>query len=201
MDIEAQAVHFTDDTQWTSVFLTLAALLALLRALNWNTDNKFPSYAYIQQAIVASNIYPNRNVVVKGVNVPNGFHMEIYIHNSANQDMELISRFGIDELRRGRKKVEMFNLIIMTEVFQTWFLDEFQANLPLPLIKKTGTDQQFFSEPTTQVELLYPPTALQEPPEPPQDVALPGQPNLAVRVLTLETLVADLQERLARLET
>ena len=60
--------------------LALAGLIALLRALNWNTDNKFPSYAYIQQAIVASNVYPNRNVVVKGVNVPNSFHMEIYVH-------------------------------------------------------------------------------------------------------------------------
>ena len=39
----------------------------------------------------------------------------------------------------------------MTEVFQTWFLDEFEANLPLPSLKKTGNDQQFFSEPTTQV--------------------------------------------------
>ena len=42
---------------------------------------------------------------------------------------------------------------------------------PLPSIKKTGTDQQFFAEPTTQVELLYPPTALPEPPQ--QDIALP----------------------------
>ena len=50
--------------------------------------------------------------------------------------------------------------------------------------------------------MLYPPTALQEPPVvPDQDLALPGRPNLAVRVLTLENLVADLQERLARLET
>ena len=30
---------------------------------------------------------------------------------------------------------------------------------------------------------------------------IPSRPNSAVRVLTLETLVADLQERLARLET
>ena len=50
--------------------------------------------------------------------------------------------------------------------------------------------------------MLYPPTALQEPPAPPQqDIALPGQPNLAVRVMTLERLVADLQERLTQLET
>jgi len=34
-----------------------------------------------------------------------------------------------------------------------------------------------------------------------KDIALPGQPNLAVRVMTLERLVADLQERLAQLET
>lgn len=33
-----------------------------------------------------------------------------------------------------------------------------------------------------------------------QDIALPGQPNLAMRVLTLEGVVADLQERLAQLE-
>ena len=49
--------------------------------------------------------------MVKGVNVPNSFHMEIYVHNSATQDMELIARFSINELRQGRKKVEMFNLI------------------------------------------------------------------------------------------
>ena len=60
--------------------------------------------------------YPNRNIVANGVNVPNGFHMEIYVHNSANHDMELLSRFGINELRSGRKKVEMFNLIIMTSI-------------------------------------------------------------------------------------
>ena len=33
------------------------AMIALLRALNWNNDNKFPSYAYIQQAVVASDVY------------------------------------------------------------------------------------------------------------------------------------------------
>ncbi|EGB02915.1 hypothetical protein AURANDRAFT_68452, partial [Aureococcus anophagefferens] len=42
-------------------------------------------------------------------------------------------------------------------------------------------DQQFFSEPTAQVAMLYPPTVLQESPVvPDQDLALPGRPNLAV---------------------
>ena len=88
------------------------------------------------------------------------------------------------------------------EIIYLEFLDEFEANLPLPLLKKTGDDRQLFSEPTAQVAMLYPPTALQEPTAPPQqDIALPGQPNLAVRVMTLERLVADLQERLTQLET
>ena len=41
----------------------------------------------------------------------------------------------------------------------------------------------------------------QEVQEAAQVIALPGQPNLAMRVLTFEGIVADLQERLGQLET
>jgi hypothetical protein len=57
--------------------------------------------------------------------------------------------------------------------------------------------QQLFAVPATQVMQLFPGPEVQEAA---QVVALPGQPNLAMRVLTLEAIVADLQERLAQME-
>ena len=71
----------------------------------------------------------------------------------------------------------------------------------LPAVKKFQTEneqEQLFVVPTTQVMQLFPEQEVQEAA---QVIALPGQPNLAMRVLTLEGIVADLQERLGQLET
>tara|TARA_B100000482_G_scaffold13106_1_gene9255 strand:+ start:5221 stop:5388 length:168 start_codon:yes stop_codon:yes gene_type:complete len=53
----------------------------------------------------------------------------------------------------------------MTDVFQTWFLEEFECNLPLPAVKKLQTEneqEQLFVVPTTQVMQLFPEQEVQE---------------------------------------
>ena len=202
-------VHFINAVNWTSAFLFIAVFEDLIRSLNWNGDNKFPSYTYIQQAIVNSGYYPNRNIVVRGIHVPDGFHMEILVHNSETNELDLMSRFKIYETRNGRARVEMFNLIIMSEVFQEWFMDEFQCNLPLPLMKKTGAEPQNFVAPTSTVELL----AVHQPRQMMADNAAPAEENvvpapveedivparrdpiiaLTERVVALERTIADLR--------
>ena len=44
------------------------------------------------------------------------------IFTSQSNEMAPIGRFKIDESRNGRKPVEMFNLIIMGNVFQAWIM-------------------------------------------------------------------------------
>ena len=66
------------------------------------------------------------------------------------------------------------------------------------MIETESEQEQLFAVPTSQVIQLFPEQEVQEVA---QDITLPGQPNLAMRVLTLEGVVADLQERLAQLET
>ena len=111
------------------------------------------------------------------------------VHNSANQEMDLLSRFKIDETRNGRAKVEMFNLIVMSEAFQEWFLEEFQCHLPLPLLKKTGTEPQNFVAPASNVTLIFPVPVINA-----------AVPVINAAVVPVEAHPVSLEERVQRLE-
>ena len=131
--------------------------------------------------------------------------MEILVDNSGTQELDLLSRFKIYETRNGRARVEMFNLIIMSEVFQEWFMDEFQCNLPLPLVKKTGAEPQNFVAPTSTVELIAPflPRYDVAPVPVGTDNAAPVEENIVPAqrdpVLTLEQRVLALERTVANL--
>ena len=122
--------------------------------------------------------------------MPDGFHMEILVHNSTNQELDLLSRFKIDETRNGRARVEMFNLIVKSEAFQEWFLAEFQCHLPPPLLKKTGTEPQNFVAPTSTVTLIFPV---------PREV-INAAPVAVPVVVPVEAHPVSLEERVQRLE-
>ena len=147
-------VHFNNPVNFVGFLLTLQVCRELCERVNWNGDWKFPSYTYIQQAIVRSHKFPNRNAVVRAEPSEDGFIMAILIHTPQSNEMTPIGRFHIDESRNGRRPVEMFNLIIMSDVFQAWFKDEFDCNLPLPMYKTNREPRQLFEPPNSIVHQL-----------------------------------------------